>query len=105
MVVVDDKPYSLETYGKDSRKYHPYGGWRYLFRIYGKKPVQSFADEFFGWIYQDEMTDEKPQMKVAISEGIPYKSKEEPMIVFKSGNYYGYIFSLSSNDKPQTSIE
>jgi len=93
MVVVGNKPYSLETYGKDLRKYHPYGGWRYLFRIYGRKPAQSFADEFFGWIYQDEITGEKPQMKVVISEGISYKSKEEPVAVFKQGNYFAYVFS------------
>lgn len=105
MVVLDDKPYSLETYGKDPRKYHPYGGWRYLFRIYGKKPTQSFADEFFGWIYQNEITSEKPQMKVVISEGIPYKSKEEPLAIIKQGNYYGYVFSLNSNDGLQTTTE
>ncbi len=105
MVVVGNTPYSLETYGKDPRKYHPYGGWRYLFKIYGKKPAQSFADEFFGWIYQNEITSEKPQMKVAISEGIPYKSKEKPLAIVKEGNYYGYVFSLNSNDELQTTTE
>jgi len=51
MTIIGDKPYALENYGKDPRKYHSYGGWRYLFRVYGKKPARAFADEFFGWIY------------------------------------------------------
>ena len=93
MTVIGDKPYALENYGKDPRKYHSYGGWRYLFRTYGKKPAQAFADEFFGWIYQNDIVDEKPIYRVVVSEDIEYnKSKQKPILKFKEGAYYFYVF-------------
>ena len=94
MMTVGDKPYALENYGKDPRKYHPYGGWRYLFKIYGKKPVQSFADEFFGWIYQDEISNEKPFYRIVVSEDVEYKSLAKPVLRFKQGAYYFYVFKF-----------
>ncbi|KKQ38830.1 MAG: Glycosyl transferase, family 2 [Candidatus Roizmanbacteria bacterium GW2011_GWA2_37_7] len=94
MTEVGDSPYSLETYGNDPRKYHPYGGWRFLFKIYGKTPTQSFADEFFGWIYQDEITNKPPILRVVISDTIPYKSNFSPLKTFHEGTYYGYIFKI-----------
>jgi len=94
MKTIGDKSYSLENYGKENRKYHPYGGWRYLFKIYGSTPTKSFADEFFGWIYQNELTDTKPYYKVVVSDSIEYKSKETPVANFKMGTYYYYIFKL-----------
>jgi len=42
-------------------------GWRYLFEAYGKKPSQSKADSQFGWIYPDEISKQKPKIKIIIS--------------------------------------
>ena len=92
MNFIGDKPYELETYGKDPRKYHAYGGWRYLFRIYGKIPAKAFADEFFGWIYQNELTEKKPYYRVVVSDDIKYQSKTKPALQFKGGVYYFYVF-------------
>lgn len=92
MDTVDDKPFSLEVYGNDPRKYHPYGGWRYLFKTYGTTPAQSFADEFFGWIYPDELSNTQPGYRVIISDSIPYKSSSKALKGFRYGAYYGYIF-------------
>lgn len=96
MKVVGNKPYALENYGEDPRKYHPYGGWRYLFKIYGKTPTRSFADEFFGWIYQAEMTQDKPVYRVVISDSIPYVSPIEPIMQFKQGAYFFYVFKTDT---------
>ncbi|MCX6732373.1 MAG: glycosyltransferase family 39 protein [Candidatus Roizmanbacteria bacterium] len=96
MTVVGNKPYSLENYGVDPRKYHPYGGWRYLFKIYGKTPVQSFADEYFGWIYQKEMTNEKPVYRVVVSDSVPYHSQSQPIAQFQQGTYYFYVYNVNS---------
>ncbi len=41
-------------------------GWRYLFEVYGKRPAQSKADSMFGWLYQEKISDIKPQMKVTV---------------------------------------
>ena len=92
MAVVQDKPYALENYGKDPRKYHPYGGWRFLFKIYGQTPTKSFADEFFGWIYQKEITNQKPYYRVIVSDSVVYKTLLNPILEFKEGAYYFYVF-------------
>lgn len=95
MKIVGTNPYSLENYGKDPRKYHPYGGWRYLFKIYGKNtPAQSFADEFFGWIYQNEITDNKPMYRVVVSDDIEYKTNQVPVMNVKQGAFYFYVFKI-----------
>jgi len=97
MNTVGDKPYSLEVYGNDPRKYHPYGGWRYLFKTYGTTPVQSFADEFFGWIYPDEINNTKPNYKIVISDSKEFELKNKSMQTFHEGVFNGYIFEESQH--------
>lgn len=92
MSVLDDRSFYLETRTQDGRKYHSAGGWRYLFKAYGRTPSQSHADEFFGWIYQDEISKVKPKMRVIISE-YPTKLPKKPIAQFQSGVYYGYVVS------------
>ena len=91
MPYIGDAPFELETYGTDPRRYHSYGGWRFLFKVYGDTPVRSFADEAFGWIYPDELTGEEPEYKVVITDTIPYNASRKPIQVFHRGAYYGYI--------------
>lgn len=90
MPYISNQSFYLETISPDKRKYHSSGGWRYLFKAYGKTPAQSHADDFFGWIYPDEISKEKPKLRVVISE-YEAKLKEKPMAKFQSGVYYGYI--------------
>jgi hypothetical protein len=97
MMVVGDKSYALENYGRIPFKYDSHGGWRYLFRIYGKKPVTSFADGSFGWIYRDEISNEKPFYRVVVSEDIEYKSLKKSVLRFKNGAYYFYVFKVDLN--------
>jgi len=92
MNTVGDKPFSLEVYGTDPRKYHPYGGWRYLFKTYGATPVQSFADEFFGWIYPDEISDTKPDYKIVVTDSKEFELKNESLQTFHEGVFNGHIF-------------
>jgi hypothetical protein len=105
MPIIGDSPFRLETVGKDPRPYHPYGGWRYLFQTYGNRPSSSSADEYFGWIYQDEFTDDKLLYRVVISEDsqtpslrISYSSCGNPTpscTQVSSGVFTGYIFKLN----------
>lgn len=85
------KPFYLETYGKDPRKYHPYGGWRFLFKQYGHTPASSFADEYFGWLYQDEITNKVPVYRVVITEDVPYKEASTAATMYHEGAYRGYV--------------
>jgi len=90
---VGDQNFYLATVGKSPLKYHHYGGWRYLFQVYGKTPAQSYADEYFGWIYPKEIVSKKPPLKVVISEDIPYKTQQKPLHEFHQGVFYAYIFN------------
>lgn len=51
-----------------NQDYLYFGGWRYLFEAFGKKPASSQADSMFSWIYPKEISSEKPKLKVIISE-------------------------------------
>lgn len=90
MVLVGERSYYLETIGRDPRKYHPYGGWRYLFKEYGRQPDQSHADEFFGWIYPEEISQKKPELRVIVSEE---KKIKPPQLIseFSHGAFTIYI--------------
>lgn len=87
MSVVNNHSFSLDT----NQKYLYFGGWRYLFEVYGKKPSKSQADEMFGWIYPKEISQEKPELKVIISD-TEISIKEKPITVIKSGIYQAYVF-------------
>ncbi len=93
METVKNRPFTLETYGRDPRQYHPYGGWRYLFKAYGQTPVKSFADDHFSWIYPDEISDTKPVYKVIISEEKNLDFKTPPIVKFRTGAFYAYILN------------
>lgn len=58
-----NEPFYLET----AKPYVYFGGWRYLFEAYGKKPSASQADTMFGWIYPKEISSEKPKLNVLIT--------------------------------------
>ncbi len=90
MPAIGNKSFYLETRSTDKRQYHSMGGWRYLFKAYGKTPAQSHADDFFGWIYQNEISKEKPQLRVIVSE-YPTKVEQKTIAEYKEGVYYGYI--------------
>jgi hypothetical protein len=74
--------------------YRTYGGWRYLFKVYGRTPTQSSSDSSFGWIYPDELVTGKPVYKVALSDAPIDKDPllGKPVAHFSSGGYYGYVY-------------
>lgn len=74
-----------------NRNYLYFGGWKYLFEAYGKKPAASQADEMFGWIYPKEISARKPSLKVVITDN-KYKLKDKPLSVLKSGVYKAFVF-------------
>lgn len=85
---VADKPFYLTTGGNN---YLIDGGWRYLFKAYGKLPVSSQADSLFGWIYPDEISSQRPKYKVVVTYGEVQKFAEAAQAEFISQNYRAYI--------------
>jgi len=92
MPAIGDKTFYLDMVGENPQKYFPYAGWRYLFKAYGRTPDQSSAEEQFWWIYPDEISREKPELNVVISDTIEPKFEQTPLYKFGQGIYHGYIF-------------
>ena len=88
--VVGTRSFYLETRTRDKRKYHSSGGWRYLFKAYATTPAASHADDFFGWIYPDEISSIEPELRVIVSE-YPTRVSKPLLAKFNSGVYYAYV--------------
>ena len=91
VAVLGDNDFYLNT----SHEYLYFGGWRYLFEAYGKKPGQSQADQMFGWIYNKEISTDKPGLEVIISQNQLKGNKFR--LVAREGSYYAYI--IDKTDK------
>ena len=78
--------------GAHPQKYFRYAGWRYLFKAYGRTPNQSSAEILLWWVYPDEISKEKPELNVIISDTIEPKFNTKPLYKFDSGIYHAYIF-------------
>jgi hypothetical protein len=81
---VGDKPFYLENKTDGF-----YGGFRYLFKIYGKMPVASSTDYMFSWLYPNELLPQKSELRVVI--GYPDSTKK-PLTIIKGKGYSGYIY-------------
>ena len=56
------RPYELRSEGSSSLRY---GGWRYLFTLYGNPPVKSYMDYVYqNWLYPE--IEEKPEVVLTI---------------------------------------
>ncbi len=88
MKVVENDPFSIEGRGIC----HDYEGWRYLFKIYGRVPNQSYTDKNLGWLYPDEISKEPSKYTVILSEDrIPLKEDLSHLQSIKEGGYRAYI--------------
>jgi len=71
---------------------HDYEGWRYLFKIYGKVPAQSYTDKELGWLYPEEIEKNKPKYTVILSEErIPLTEDLSNLPSLRDGGYRAYI--------------
>lgn len=61
---INGSSFSLSETGDCQR----YGGWRYLFSTYGKRPDKSSEDPVFSWLYPDEIISSHPKSSVIIKE-------------------------------------
>lgn len=88
MDIVRDESFSVEGRGIC----HNYEGWRYLFKVYGKVPTQSYTDEDLGWLYPKEIKNVKPKYTIILSEDrIPLKEDLSKTLSIKAGGYRAYI--------------
>ena len=59
---INSRPYELHSQGQC----FAYGGWRYLFTLYGNPPVKSYMDHVFAnWVYPE--SNQKPELIVTIN--------------------------------------
>lgn len=59
---ISGRPYELRSEGDDSLRY---GGWRYLFTLFGNPPVKSYMDYVYeGWLYQKIL--EQPEVLITV---------------------------------------
>lgn len=88
MDIIGNEPFSIDGRGIC----HNYEGWRYLFKIYGRLPSQSYSDRIYGWIYPEEIGKEKPAYTVTLSEDrIPINENLAADLFIKVGGYKAYI--------------
>lgn len=86
---VGEKKYELIAEGLC----HKYEGWRFLFNAYAKKPERSFSDSTLGWLYRDEITKDKVDYKVLVSEArIADKIPGGYKAVISEGGFKAYIY-------------
>jgi len=91
MKSIGGKSFSLETEGELQSKQFTYAGWRYLFKAYGETPSQSNVDSVLGWIYPDEISKSKPELKVIVSDTIKLTFPRKSLATFQSRDYYSYV--------------
>lgn len=88
MSVVGKESFSIEGRGIC----HNYEGWRYLFKVYGRVPNQSYTDSSLGWLYPEEISKQLPAYTIILSEDrIPLSEDLSNLESFKEGGYRAYI--------------
>ena len=88
MDIVGENSFSIEGRGIC----HDYEGWRYLFKVYGRVPNQSYTDKNLGWLYPEEIDNTSPHYTVILSEDrIPLKEELSKYPSIREGGYRVYI--------------
>lgn len=64
MAEVKEESFSLQEEGGCQK----YGGFRYVFAVYGRRPDQSSEDFNFAWLYPDEISQKPTKYSVIIKE-------------------------------------
>ena len=86
--LLNQQPYYLDTV----ENYLYFGGWHFLFTVYGQKPTRSRADDHFGWIYPDEINSQPVKKKVVVTT-VEYVIKgEKPNNIVQYGSYQALIY-------------
>lgn len=72
---------------------HKYEGWRYLFTVYGDRPLRSSIDNSYGWLYEDEISSSPAKYSVTIygTGGVPDVNAE----YFYSGGFTAIVKELN----------
>lgn len=86
---VGDKPYEITEEGFCNK----YGGWRYLFSAYTRRPERSSEDKTFSWLYPKEVSNKLVQIKVTLKETRSnVRVDDGAKKVLYEGGYSAYIY-------------
>lgn len=86
---IGNEPYDLDDAGDCQR----YGGWRYLFSTYARKPERSSEDKIFSWLYPSEVTTRQVKFSIVIKEtraSLPEITGYKKAL--SNGGFTAYIF-------------
>lgn len=92
MSVINDESFSVEIPEIGGSTYPQYAGWCFMYRIYGRLPIKCQANEYFGWILNENSSDQVPKYKIIIMEDREYVSELKPIEVLQKGAFNIYIF-------------
>lgn len=86
---IGDEPFELKQTGIC----HFYEAWRYLFILNAKLPERSDSDTGLGWLYPQEITQNKTKYTVIMSESrVPIDFDSKNAKIIKQGGFTAYIF-------------
>ncbi len=93
MNIVGDAPYELSEDGGCQG----YGGFRYLFATYARRPVRSAEDSNFSWLWPDEVSNVLPKYLVLVTETRSEVKVDLGYIAkINEGGFTIFIYSFSS---------
>ena len=81
-----DNSFSLSEQGTA----HKYGGWRYLFTVYGKYPASSSADASLAWLYPQEIGGPS-RYHVLVGATKEFEIPSGSLALYQSGGYTAVI--------------
>lgn len=99
MAIVRDAPFVIEVATMDKTDYPQYAGWCFLYRVYGRIPIKCQANNYFGWILNEESSKTQPVYQVVISEEFDYKSVVKPIKYIHEGAYNIYVYPINQYAK------
>lgn len=88
MKIIKTDSFSIEKMGTC----FVYDGWRYLFKVYGRMPAQSFTDQNFAWLYPKEVGKDPANYNIILSEyGIASDQDLSGYVNINEGGFSAYV--------------
>lgn len=87
MIAIGDAPYELKEEGGCQK----YGGWRYIFAVFGRIPERSSEDSVFGWLYPGEISQKRARYQVIMNETRVPRKKTDSEYLLQEGGFSAII--------------
>jgi hypothetical protein len=89
MLIVKNDSFEI----KEEGLCHTSGGWRYLFKKFGRLPERSPSDRSVGYLFPEEISKKTAKFLIIISEKrIPMKTNTSVTKVIERGGFKAYLY-------------